>query len=688
MSSAAKGDFQIPRNSLYWLLTAQFVVIVPHLERIPAWVLGVLLICGVWRVMIFRGQWTYPPTRLRIMLVIVAMLAIVFQFRPLLGLEAMVAMLLTAFSLKLLEMRQQRDAFLVIMLGYFIIMTEFLFEQGMLVATYMVFAFIVITAAMIGLNQTRTHLRPMRTLRLALVLTAQSIPVMIVVFIMFPRVSPLWAVNSTQASATTGMSETMSPGDIAKLGQSTRVAFRATFKEPIPPRRQLYWRGLVMSEFDGRTWRRGPQDTEQAFRIDWSGADIPRFAEYFGRMRAPIRYDVILEPTGRQWLFGLAVARSRTVGVGVTADARLISQVPVTSKFRYDVVSYRDYILEPRLSPASLRHKIRIPSDGNRRARVFAEELLNQSGSREADINRVLDYFRLEPFAYTLQPPLLGENPVDQFLFETRRGFCEHYASAFAFLMRAAGIPARIVAGYQGGEYSADRSYLVVRDSDAHAWVEVWLEGRGWMRFDPTAEVSPDRIDLGLEVAAEAELDQLSPLSPLRYRNIGVINWIRLRMDLLNYYWSRMVLGYDRESQADFFSRWFGEVDWRKTTVIMVGLVSALYLLTALSLLRKRAVKKRDPVTESYLRFCRKLERIGVVRRPDEGPVDFARRAKQRLPSMAEEIDAITGDYVALAYASPEHVARDETRFRRLRQRIRQLRRPGRRRGSHGVGAA
>ncbi len=675
MKSKSQGDYALPRNSLIWLLAAQVTVVLPHIERLPNWVLGVLLVCGFWRVMIWQGRWSFPPSSLKFLLVIVAVTAIVLRFRPLLGLEALVAILITAFGLKLLEMRQQRDAFLVVMLSYFIIMTEFLFDQGIAMALLMMLAFVVVTTALIGLQQTRGHQKPLRTFQLAGILVAQSLPVMLVLFVLFPRVAPLWSVQLNAEQAQSGMSDTMSPGDVARLGLSGAPAFRVEFTGERPLRHQMYWRTLTFSFFDGRTWKRGFAEE----KIDMDRIKAGPFAASTPApdvLKDRLRYSVTMEPTNQPWLFALGWPKSRTAGVITMPDARLLRTDMVREKFQYDVESWGYYRFEEPLDQRQFEVSTRIPKQGNPRAKELALDLRERMGNDEAFLDAVLARFQREQFYYTLRPPLLGRDSVDEFLFESRRGFCEHYASSFVFLARAAGIPARVVVGYQGGEWNEAGDYLMVHQFDAHAWAEAWFPDHGWVRYDPTGAVAPERVEQGVNFSRAAQSGEIGVLDPLRYRNIPVLQWLRMQSDRLDYYWSRFVLGYDSRTQMRALTNWFGSMNWEKMVMLLLGFVGSIYLFTAFMILSKRSSRPRDPVTRAYLAFCHKLARNGLAREPGEGPWDLAQRAEQRFPTAQREIRNITAAYVQLLYASdqdPDARSPKDPAVRQLRRMIRAL---------------
>ena len=498
--------FQIPRNSLVWMLAAQIAVIVPHVPRLPVWVTLICVGCGLWRVMVYQGRWSYPGRWTKVVFVIAGLVGIGVGYQGrVYGLEPAVALLVIAFVLKLLEMQHKRDAYIVILLGYFVAITEFLFFQSIPYALYILFSVVLITAALIGLNQTQSHRQPLKTLKLAATLMVQSIPMMLVLFVLFPRISPLWTVPLESQAAKSGVTDRMSPGDIASLSLSPELAFKASFNGPVPGPSQLYWRGLVLENYDGKTWTRRTNLTDGIWRNKQSK---PVWAKHIERLGNTQSYSIILEPTRQNWLFSLAAADlSANADIAMLDDYTLayVHRRGVTTKFKYAVTSDLEYRLETDLSDEVRQRTTNLPSGSNPRARELAN-LLYAAATSDADyVNRVLIYYADEEFVYTLAPPVLGDNDIDEFLFDSQRGFCEHYAGSFVFMMRAAGIPARIVLGYQGGEYNALANYIAVHQFDAHSWAEVWYEGRGWVRVDPTRMVSPERIQRGLESAVADE---------------------------------------------------------------------------------------------------------------------------------------------------------------------------------------
>jgi transglutaminase-like putative cysteine protease len=352
-----------------------------------------------------------------------------------------------------------------------------------------------------------------------------------------------------------------------------------------------------------------------------------------------------------------------------TSDYRLFSPVVLEDEYLYSARSWPDAVLEVELSPWRRETELRLPGEDNPRTRELARELRNAAGSDGDFVAAVLQKFNTEPYVYTLQPPLLpGEDPMDQFLFQTRRGFCEHYAYAFVVMMRAAGVPARVVAGYQGGEINPVNKTVIVHQFDAHAWAEVWLAERGWVRVDPTAAVSPDRIEWGLERAMRKEGSFLanSPLSPLRYRSIAWVNLLRLRYDALTYRWQTWVVGFNSDKQFDVLQDLFGEISARKFATLLIGSWALVLIPVAISLLRKRDTHQLSPVNKQYLIFCRRLARAGIDRAPGETPDQLSLRARQALPALALRIEQITALYNGLAYGVKTGAPEREREFKKV----------------------
>lgn len=662
--SGIKQAEQLPRAALAWIIGAQALLLTPHLPRLPLWVVALYIVAFVWRVQAFRGRLELPGRWLKVALTLGTAIGIVLSFGSLIGMEPMVAFLLTAFALKLTEMRSRKDSYVVIFLGYFVLLTAFLFSQDLLLVVYAVVQAWVLTTALVCVHRASGPLGDLQPARLAGVMLLQSVPLMLVLFFLFPRIGPLWTMPLKSQAAQTGMSDRLRPGDVSRLSLSAEVAFRVRFEGPIPPASELYWRGLVMSRLDGDEWR-----SLRYFEVP----AVERSEPPLQVTGSPLSYQVMLNPTQQNWLYGLRYARSPRRGVMQLHDFRMFSPVEVENDFLYKVNSWPETALEQQLSDWRRRTETRLPMGDNPRTVALARELRAASASDQEFVSNVLNYFRNNDFRYTLQPPLLPDrNAMDQFVLGTQRGFCEHFAYAFAVMMRAVGIPARIVAGYLGGETNPVNRTVIVHQFDAHAWNEVWLAGQGWVRIDPTAVVSPDRLRFGLEraLAGEGSFLSDSPLSPLRFRGVDWVNSVRLRYDALTYRWQSWVVGFDGEAQFDLLHDVLGEISVTRSLVVLLGTGAAVMGVVSLFLFRRRPNRRRPPFETEMLRYQQGLWRRGIPPLPGETPAALTRRATQRWPSESARIEALYRQLARCLYGPPTVLIDDRMR-RTLRKQLR-----------------
>jgi transglutaminase-like putative cysteine protease len=346
----------------------------------------------------------------------------------------------------------------------------------------------------------------------------------------------------------------------------------------------------------------------------------------------------------------LEIPKGLSDTVFVMPDFQLLYERPVSTKTRYTLRSDTRYRLS-QLPPWMKKLALQLPSQANPRSLKLGRRWRNEETSDAAIVQRALSMFRDEPFYYTRQPPRLGANPVDEFLFTTRRGFCEHYASTFVTLMRAAGIPARIVTGYQGGELNNLGDYLIIRQSNAHAWAEVWLDKQGWVRVDPTAAIPRSRVETSND-ATRFQTTTPNPDQGTDYPLLRKAYWkLRLTWDAIDHSWTQWVLGFDREKQRELLRKLgLNNLSWNWLIIIMFGSIAAvLAVIAGMTLLRRP--RQRDPVAKIYQQWCDKLSKVGVVRRQDEGPEDFAKRARRERPELDAAIEAISRLYIRLRYA-------------------------------------
>ncbi len=647
----------IPRISLLWLLVAQVLVIIPHLEHLPLWIVALWLVCAGWRVQIYRMRAQYPATWLKSGLTVGIVGGVFLSRGSLIGLDAGVVLLIAAFILKLVEMRSRRDALVLILLGFFAVVTVYLFDDRLTTVAFTLLPVTGLLAALVGLQQSPQQQSPWPPLRLAGGLLLQALPLMLLLFVFFPRFGPLWSLPMPDSKGVTGLSDSMAPNDIAELSRSDALAFRASFEGPPPPRNQQYWRALTFDKFEGRRW-------SQSSEVRWAPASA------WTPVGEPVRYRIIMEASNKPWLFGLDLATTELERTRLMSDFRLERREPVDQTLVYRVTSWPQALREPIIHKPALRRALQLPAEGNPRSRAWGQQLKDQYADPQALVAALLKHFNREPYFYTLRPPAVGENSIDDFLFDTRRGFCEHYAGAMAFVLRAAGVPARVVTGYQGGELNPSGNYIQVRQFDAHAWVEYWREGVGWTSVDPTFQVAPERIEQGLEQALAGEQSFLenSPLSLLRYRHIGWLNELRLSWENLNYGWERWVLGYQQGTQLEVLQKWFGRLDSRDFVLWLVGGGGGVLLLIALWLFKPWR-RERDVQQRMYQRFERLLARHGVRRQPGEGARAFAQRAELALPAQMGHIRAFADAFEAQRYGgaarSPEHLQRQLRALRR-----------------------
>ncbi len=578
------------------------------------------------------------PAWIKVPLVLLLPVIVIVQYGNVFGREPGAALACAMLTLKLTETARRRDALAIVLFASFVLMSALLFDTG-LVFTLLLFACLALLLATLReleprpaqaapLSWRATLLGNLRSGGRALAL---AIPLAICVFVFFPRLdSPLWNTPS-DASARTGISDSMAPGNIQNLLTDDSPAFRVVFDATPPPHAQLYWRGPVLSDFDGRTWKR-PSDPRDA------SADAAQVSGI------PVGYEVTLEPTDKPWLFALDLPLEAPEGARRDRSMSLLRRNPVTELVRYRARSAPDYRFDLQLGERQRAAALALPRGFNPRSVELAQGWRRNLRDETAIMRAALARFHDE-FFYTLTPPLLGRDSVDDFMFDTKRGYCEHYAAAFVFLMRAAQIPARVVTGYLGGYFNATGNYLIVRQSDAHAWAEVWLAGKGWVRVDPTAAVSPARVEIGSQAAAGASA---------RWYQSSWILTLRNRFDLINHGWNLFIVQFNSLRQQNLLAN-FGieKADYMTLIWILIGSTTTVLIGAALWIMRTPRCRL-DPLDAAYTRFCAKLARAGALRAPAEGPQAYAERLRTltRLPlERNQRVQDLLADYVSLRYA-------------------------------------
>ena len=613
------GQWERTRRDTLFLMGAVLLSAIPQFGFQPAWVSASFLLLFFWRLGLVMAGRGAPGKLVRLLAAVACAAGVYAQYHSLIGRDPGITLLVLFLGLKLMEMQARRDLFVVIFLCFFLLLTTFFHSQSMLTAAAVILAVFALVTAMLTIQFAENEVAIGRRMRMTGKMLLQAAPLAVVLFLVFPRLStPMWGAEGPGSAARTGLSETMTPGSIAELSLSDEVAFRVQFDTP-PARQAMYWRGPVLDHFDGRSWSTSrvlpypsvPASIQVA-------ADAPRH-----------RYAVTLEPTGQRWLFALEAAIDidpRWASRSSVDDAfTLMARNEIGQRIRYEMASSTDYRLGADETPSSLRNWLQLPRGSSPRTLALAARWAAEGLSPAALVDRALRMFAEQPFHYTLRPPLLDQEPVDEFLFDTRAGFCEHFASAFVVLMRALDVPARVVTGYQGGALNSVDDYWIVRQSDAHAWAEVWLAGRGWLRVDPTGAVAPERIERGAPRNMGAIADRFDAgLESSLWHSLS------MRIDAIAHGWNQWVLSYDDQRQRGLFGALgvdFG--DWRELAGLFAGL--SMLVIGACALLTLHPKAPKDPVERAWAEFCDKLAACGIPREQHETAWQFHERSRRLL---------------------------------------------------------
>ena len=642
-------------RGLAWCCAAFTGGVLLHVDRVPLWASATAFALLAGRIVSARSCGRVASLVVRAALALLLVATVLARFHTLNGLAAGTALLVPMAALKLLETRTPRDQLVMVGAGLFLLVAACLDRQSLARAPLYLLQTWLCCAALTVI--TARGLAARTALALAGRALLLAAPLALILFVTFPRLAgAFWAVPRGE-EALTGLSDSMSPGSITHLTSSYETAFRARFALAPPPPEERYWRGPVLHDFDGYTWRRGGSSTESRQPLEPAGKTY--------------RYSIALAPSQQRWWFALDTpAQSPDARVLLTYDYELLAAEAVTQPVNYEVLSYTEPRASWALGAAERYEDTQLPQGRNPRTLQLAQSLRQQAGSDAALVRAALEFLRRGGFEYSLDPPPTGRDSVDDLLFSTRAGFCGHYASAFVTLMRGAGLPARVVTGYLGGEWNPIGGYFVVRQADAHAWAEVWLAGRGWTRVDPTAVVAPERLRRGL-------LDLFPSAMSSRERLLHSSVWLtRLlqRWDAANDWWDANVVKFTLNSQLDLLAR----LGIRSPDIRHLGWVFTAGLLSWLAIIawhigRDLKTPGRDPLATAYMRLCRKLARIAPARTPHQGPVSFANTVSERRPDLKERVDALLMRYAQLRYGAPAPAThtRDVTDFARRVARLR-----------------
>ena len=638
MKLAAPGATRVTYTQIKWVCACLALALLPHLGVLPVWVLVTVCAVGAIRLgLAARGRG--PPARPILFAITAATIVLLFfQFHTFNGLTAGTALLGLMAGLKLLETQTRRDVYIITLIIYFLGLSALLRGESFWLLSYLVGVTWLTTAMLLMLTSSTPPPNWRKSLRYAGRILAHALPLALVFWLFFPRFDkPLWQTATDTRSEGSGLGDSMSPGDITQLALSDEIAFRVHFNAAAPPPQERYWRGPVMHDFDGRTWRLRNLTPAHPPPLKPTGGEY--------------HYTLSLEPHQHNWVFALDWPTQWDLPRGfLTSDYMLAQPTPVSRTVDVLALSYSHVQATEPLSAAMRARDTRLPPGRNPRTLELARQLRSAHPDDLGYLGAVLDLFRRQAFFYTLEPPPLGQDSVDEFLFDTKRGFCGHYASAFAALMRAGGIPTRVVTGYQGGTFNRFADYWIVRQSDAHAWDEVWVDGRGWLRIDPTSAIAPERVERSLNDAVAAN----GPLA-LRWRHTPWLADLGLRLDALHQLWRQRILQFNESSQEKLLTLLrIPEPNGQKVVMVLaIGLGLCLAWLTW-QVRRELKPPSKDALIRAYDRLCRKLAAVGLPRSAHEGAEAYAARVGGLRPDLAARVTALCRHYTQLRYGSAE----------------------------------
>jgi transglutaminase-like putative cysteine protease len=649
------------RDTLF-LLTVIGLIVLPQVENIPWWCTAITAMVLLWRGMLAVQARPLPNKWWRVALLLLALAATYATHRTLLGRDAGVTLIVILLALKTLELRARRDAFVIFFLGFFAMLTNFFYSQSLLTAFTMLLALLGLLTALVNAHMPVGRPPLWQAARTAGWMALAGAPIMLALFLLFPRFAPLWGTPSDAMTGRSGLSNTMRVGTIAELALDDSIAARVRFEnDRPPPQSQLYFRGPVLAQFDGREWTALPS---WARGTQWS-ANLRTSGE-------PVRYEVTLEPSSRPWLLTLDAAPRAPEAAGFevtgTPDLQWFANRPLNDLVRYRAESYTQFESGPlKRTGGQLQAYMALPPGTNPRTAALAAEMRADPALAHADtpafVQAALRRLRTGGYTYTLEPGVYGDNTADEFWFDRKEGFCEHIASAFVVLMRNLGVPARIVTGYQGGELNAVDNYWIVRQSDAHAWAEVWQEGVGWVRVDPTASVAPGRIGQFQRLAPQPGLfaGAIGAMSPTLAQNI------RAAWEAVNNGWNQWVLNYTQSRQLNLLKNiGFEAPSLEDLAYVLLYLLVGASLAGALWTLWERS--RHDPWLRLLGQARARLAKAGLQLPDTAPPRQMAQAADARFGPAAQAVRDWLLKLEAQRYApaTPGSLSALRAEFRRL----------------------
>lgn len=639
-------------NRAFLLLAITFIALVMYLiTPLLAWVV-IIAVCamGIRVALYFGWQQTSVSSRTVNLLAILAIITLSWFGLAIGLLNSMINLLVIACALKLMLLTHSRDFLQLFTACLFLIGCALIFS--LTIGAWLGFTLILIML----FTSLALFYAPSQSLRIGLtksaVLLLQALPITILLFLTLPHLPPLWQMP-TSKSQQTGLSEKVTPGDIASLAQSSALAFTATFSSTPPPSHKRYWRAMTLEDFDGKTWA----ISDKRKKAETQLLKMRKQFEITQPSR-PLSYQLIIEPSNQKWLFSLDVSTQDITEAGPSItrqfDYSLRTNFPIASKRAFYLTYYPNERTYSPLIGFDEQVNLAYPDTSNPKTQAWVKKLRAQLDSDNAVAHQILAYFRQQNFTYTLTPNPMPHAPIDTFMFEEMAGFCAHYASAMAFSLRAAGIPARMVAGYQGGE-TLGENVLQVRQYDAHAWVEALIDGV-WVRFDPTAVVAPSRINAGFQ-STLAELRENNTTSLLTdFSNSTLFTSLQSWFRQIDYQWSRLVLGFDNKTQYDLLKKLLGTVTSQKMTLLFLGLLGGVSILLLAYFYPKHTKRNTPKYYKYYLDAVKHVSKLTKIDRKQLGASAYYHKIAPYLSPLAkQQFLLITQQFEAAHYQQPPH---------------------------------
>jgi transglutaminase-like putative cysteine protease len=625
----------------------------PFFDSLAVWVPWLFLLSLALKFWMEPKGYRLRSIVLKLMLVATAVTTAFISYGSARSLEAGISLLVVLMSLKILEAHTARELRVMVLIGWMLCLCGFCLSQDFATALCLLVAFALLVVALVQFHRGASPGAVWPPVATTCKLLLQALPLVVFFFLLFPRINAGFRFELRPfRSANTGFSDRLAPGSIAALANSSEIAFRAEFPgSSTRPSGPMYWRGVVMWDCNGMEWRApyAPQPKSSSSTLETASS---------GRLAIPsanakeTQQRITLPPNGARWMFALDRPINAVPRAMLARGDYLYSSEPIRKARRYDVTSSEFSANE--ITPRERAEALEVPASISPAVRDLARSWALQNRDSRGVVSSALQFFRTQGFSYSLTPGEYAD--LDEFLFRRRVGFCEHYATSFATLMRLARVPARVVVGYLGGEYNDLGHFFLVRQADTHAWCEVWLPESGWTRVDPTSAVAPGRASLDLTSFLETRIasDQMGVRSNsliARLLRSGVFTDIRFLWQTVSYEWDTRFLAFDADVQ-DVLLTSMG-IASRGTVFLVVEILLVVIALLAsyFAWMQVRTRARLDRVKALYEYFCRKTARLGVPRDPCEGPLDFARRAAQSLPNESNSIRRIADTYVLLRYA-------------------------------------